>query len=329
MIPRPKATSKTTAVLKPDKPEQEPPHPQNLKENTSADETQTLLTNSSSSSSDDSTTEMPVENESPQEDPTTLKPTPETPGTPAEEPPHALKEIVSSDETQTLSTNTSSSISDDSTTDEAPQEDSWNPLNTTPDNADVGEEQVSLGLTESLVIRDGSKFTMYLQDGVSEQPLYYQAEKKSGNIVVSSYDPTTKKDKQLGILVKKNVSKLSLVYSLYNDDCVPVSSINYNIPSFKQALLDAQPRSAKVTLLDGTNSKLETKEPHEKKDGKKGLTMNGRGRQGSRKNMQLQSKNGEVVLQLAKWDKHHYHLDFQAPFEPFEAFGLALAQFDL
>jgi hypothetical protein len=45
----------------------------------------------------------------------------------------------------------------------------------------------------------------------------------------------------------------------------------------------------------------------------------------------LQSKDGErlLVLQLAKWDKRHYRLDFQAPFEAFPAFLFALAYFDL
>jgi hypothetical protein len=260
----------------------------------------------------------------------TLKP--ENAASTPEEPHHhqTLKENTSNGDAHTLFTTTSSSFSDEeSTTDEpfekeAPQEDSWNPLKETPDNG-----KVSLGLTESLVIRDGSKFTMYIQDGISKQPVYYQAEKKSGKIIVRNYDPTTQKDNQLGTLVKKNVSKFSLVYSLYNDEDVPVSSINYNIPSFKQAFLDAQPRSAKVTILDGTNSKFETKETYGNKDAKKCMTINGRGRQESRKNMRLQSKNGEVVLQLAKWDKHHYHLDFQAPFEAFQAFGFALAQFDL
>ena len=209
----------------------------------------------------------------------------------------------------------------------------------------VEEEEEEHSLTQALVIRDGTKFTMYLQDGVAQQPVYYRAEKKMGKVILYSLDAEGRRDELIiGTLVKKSVGKTSLVFSLFDADCVPAASIHYEIPSLKRVLLDAPPRKATVTLLDAQsrNIKLETKTPEkDEKTGKKHLNTNGRGRKASRKNMQLEIVEDKMAkkidqddvkplaLQLAKWDGHHYHLDFMEPVTAFQAFGFALAQFNL
>ena len=63
----------------------------------------------------------------------------------------------------------------------------------------------------------------------------------------------------------------------------------------------------------------------------------GRCQQSSQKNMQLSAdafycngnENQEVNLQIACWTTNEYSVDFTAPISPFQAFGFALAQFDL
>ena len=56
------------------------------------------------------------------------------------------------------------------------------------------------------------------------------------------------------------------------------------------------------------------------------LNMKGRGAVTSNKNMQLINGDGVVCLQVAKCDSDTYHVDFCAPFNPFQAFAFAIAQ---
>jgi len=64
--------------------------------------------------------------------------------------------------------------------------------------------------------------------------------------------------------------------------------------------------------------KVETKAPT--------LNMKGRGRVASSKNTQLVNQDGVVCLQVAKCDHTTYHVDFRAPFNPFQAFAFGIAQ---
>lgn len=56
------------------------------------------------------------------------------------------------------------------------------------------------------------------------------------------------------------------------------------------------------------------------------LNMKGRGRVTSNKNTQLVNQDGMVCIQVAKCDHDAYHLDFCAPFNPFQAFAFGMAQ---
>lgn len=56
------------------------------------------------------------------------------------------------------------------------------------------------------------------------------------------------------------------------------------------------------------------------------LNFMGRGAMTSNKNMQLINNEGIVCLQVAKYDFYTYHVDFQAPINPFQAFAFGIAQ---
>lgn len=68
-----------------------------------------------------------------------------------------------------------------------------------------------------------------------------------------------------------------------------------------------------------------------KKEGRKkyGLNLKGRGRGASNKNCQMVNEIGKVTLQMAKFEKGIYSVDFAAPLNAVQAFGFALAQLDL
>lgn len=123
---------------------------------------------------------------------------------------------------------------------------------------------------------------------------------------------------------------------------VVVGHITYEIPTVFQALTEkgGTPRRALVHILGRTY--VETKEPTTgRQEGHLSLDFQGRGREASCKNIQLVDTTnsagatgatgggGKIVLQMAKWDKDQFHLDFSYPFDAFHAFGFAMAQFDL
>eukprot|EP00804_Cyclotella_cryptica_P028994 CCRYP_012412-RA/>CCRYP_012412-RA protein AED:0.04 eAED:-0.02 QI:0/0/0/1/1/1/2/0/335 len=66
-----------------------------------------------------------------------------------------------------------------------------------------------------------------------------------------------------------------------------------------------------------------------RKPGQYRLNFSGRVLTPSVKNMQLESEQGEILLQFGKVDDQRFHLDYKAPFTAFSAFGAALCQFDL
>ncbi|KAL3909464.1 MAG: hypothetical protein SGARI_002584 [Bacillariaceae sp.] len=88
-----------------------------------------------------------------------------------------------------------------------------------------------------------------------------------------------------------------------------------------------QPRRCRAHIHGRSSS--ETKEPFSKEGGQRSLDFYGRGREASRKNMQLVDGSGKLTLQMVKWGKDEFHVDFNYPFDAFHAFGFCLAQFDM
>jgi hypothetical protein len=167
------------------------------------------------------------------------------------------------------------------------------------------------GLIQTLVTRNGPSYTMSLQ-----------GEHHNYSILVASKHPRAGKfdirndeDQRqiIGSLVKAAPpSRSAVCYSLTvgSQESV-VGSIRYEVPSVMEAL-SAPPRRAQVQI--GTNNKnilVETKEPYSKGGGQFGLNFHCRGREPSRKNMQLQDSDGNVILQMVKWDKDRFHVDFK------------------
>jgi hypothetical protein len=131
-----------------------------------------------------------------------------------------------------------------------------------------------------------------------------------------------------------------------------IAKVVYTVPSIVSGLLQSSSRQVELVLYETSKSPsqdgdkhhceecppsvttLRSLEPHKMSNGKLGLDFCGRGRCSSRKNMQLTCVDGcdsskVVVLQMAKWDDHVFHVDFQAPVTPLQAFGWALAQLDV
>ena len=118
-------------------------------------------------------------------------------------------------------------------------------------------------------------------------------------------------DSILGSLTKSGTARdATITYSLTHrtsQDC-PIAYIRYEVPSMIQVLTESPPRRAFIEV-PGRGS-VETKQPGSKYGGSKSLDFHGRGREASRKNMQLHNRDGRVVLQFVKWDNHLFHLDF-------------------
>ena len=98
-----------------------------------------------------------------------------------------------------------------------------------------------------------------------------------------------------------------------------------------------RPRYAQIKIMGRDDEDVESKEPNRDATGQRSLDFNGRGGTNamvSTKNMQLVNNNnttngnGQVVLQIIKWNENEFHLDFSYPFDAFHAFAFALAQFD-
>jgi len=118
-------------------------------------------------------------------------------------------------------------------------------------------------------------------------------------------------DSVLGLLTKTSSPRdAAVTYTLTHrriKSC-PVAYIRYEVPSVLQVLTEGPARRAFVEVPGrGT---AETKEPCTKDGGRKSLNFRGRGREASRKNMQLQNRNGRVVLQFVKWEQDVFNLDF-------------------
>jgi hypothetical protein len=88
-----------------------------------------------------------------------------------------------------------------------------------------------------------------------------------------------------------------------------VAYFRYEVPSVMKVLKECPPR--RVFLEVTGRGTAVSKEPTvHGTSHQKSLDFRGRGKHASRKNMQLQNKAGQVILQFVKWDKDHFNLDF-------------------
>lgn len=163
------------------------------------------------------------------------------------------------------------------------------------------------GWTESVIHRDSkSSFRMSLQRNGVEKETFIAEKQPCGKYVVKQ----VMTNQELGALCKLSPSPSNLIqYSLILGNGDPVLLIDYEVPTLKEKLMDAPPRRARIEV----NGKMtvESKAPIEKPSGKRGLDFFGRGRLSSRKNMQMTDPTSDkVVLQMVKWEKHQFHLDF-------------------
>lgn len=168
------------------------------------------------------------------------------------------------------------------------------------------------GLIQGKIHRDGNQYIMYLQSfNDTNNPIYVGSKNKPR----SKYVIQNLAGDSIGNLSKTSSKGSSIEYSLryYHDPKLlssteNVATIQYQVPSAIQVLTDGPPRRANVVLLG--RDALETKEPYCKEGGRCGLDFRGRGSEPSRKNVQLQDRNGKVVLQMVKWGKDEFNLDF-------------------
>jgi Tub family len=189
---------------------------------------------------------------------------------------------------------------------------------------------------ETVVRRTGQIYTMDLQLPNKKIPLFI-AELHGQTYVFKSAPQDGTEETIMGSLCKKpssqSTSKTKLTYAMthHENSKKPkkVAYVEYDHPSLFQVLKDskARPRRCQVKVV-GRNT-VQTKEPYGKDGGHRSLDFKGRGREASIKNMQLEDENGNVVLQMVKWDRDVFHVDFSLPFDAFHAFGFALAQFDM
>jgi hypothetical protein len=205
-----------------------------------------------------------------------------------------------------------------------------------------------------------NRITFALQKRDGTEIVLLVATKQAAVYTISDF--SSKHGKQLGVLSLAGKSVKLLVYSLYQEH-EQVATILYQVPSIINVVLDGPPRRAQIAIsasqahvqlksgileqkskisihktrsLQGIDNDahpflhvFENKDPYSKGGGRWGLDFHGRGRLASSKNMQMENKEGVIVFQIAKWDKHAYSVDFRAPFNMFQAFGFALAQIDL
>lgn len=165
------------------------------------------------------------------------------------------------------------------------------------------------GLIQTLVTRNGPSYTMSLQGDSHNYSILVAWKHRTGKFDIRNDEDQSQ---IIGSLAKAPPSRSAVRYSLtVGSQEAAVGSIRYEVPSVMEAL-SGPPRRAQVQV--GTNNKnilVETKEPYSKGGGQFGLNFHGRGREPSRKNMQLQDSDGNIILQMVKWDKNRFHVDFK------------------
>lgn len=201
---------------------------------------------------------------------------------------------------------------------------------------------------------------------IGRQPVSMVAEKQPGSRYSNYYMFDTSRGGATGKLTKKAghyIGKLRRegssrgTYVLYDAKEVrdQVAAYVYHVPSLVAQWKDGQPpRKLEVAvpilpqatepaaqqgqcmaerLKDSADDRnglvvLDTREPSYE-GGQYRLNFGGRVTVPSVKNMQIQDENGEIIAQFGKIAENRFHLDFKAPMTAFQAFGMALTQFDL
>jgi hypothetical protein len=106
-------------------------------------------------------------------------------------------------------------------------------------------------------------------------------------------------------------------------------TIQYEEKSLYAALKQTRKQQPQYIVYDCLEKgAFESKDAHQTESGGYALDFRGRGRESSRKNVQLQKEDGTVILQMVRWGKDEFHVDYQDPIDGFHAFAFALAQFE-
>jgi hypothetical protein len=166
-------------------------------------------------------------------------------------------------------------------------------------------------------------------------------------VATSSLNLNKKSGNYLGKLRATNMNRTEYVLMTKNAVKEQVCEIQYERAGIMNHLKEgSQPRKMTVILpkldtdstpiprLQGDDQSLSytfmSKEPVYEK-GNYRLNFKGRVSVPSVKNFQLVSPDaiGDVICQFGKIGDDRFHLDFKAPFNPFQAFSLALSQFNL
>ena len=162
------------------------------------------------------------------------------------------------------------------------------------------------------------RYVMKLQSDGKEFPVLVADHQSSWRVTGGSTTSrfiirSFKDDSVLGSLTRSGtvVRDQTITYTLTHRSFrhCPIAYIRYEVPTVMQVLKECPPR--RVFLEVPGRGTAESKEPTvHGKSHQKSLDFRGRGKQASRKNMQLQNKDGRVVLQFVKWEKDVFNLDF-------------------
>jgi hypothetical protein len=168
------------------------------------------------------------------------------------------------------------------------------------------------GWVQGKIHRDRNQYIMYLQSPDDKNRPIYMGEKHQPR--GTTYVLRNLTGGIMGNLSKTSSKGSTIEYSLHYHDnsktasSTEVATIQYQVPSVIQVLTDGPSRRAHVAVPG--RASVKTKEPYCKEGGQRALDFRGRGREPSRKNMQLHDSDGTVVLQMVKWEKDQFHLDF-------------------
>jgi hypothetical protein len=199
-------------------------------------------------------------------------------------------------------------------------------------------------MKQTVVRRSGNLYTMDLQGKHSTQPMFAAEKDGQSSYIFRSIISNTVLNEHpvMGTLTvekpKRSISKThnnhrTVDFAVMHHDRsrapYRTGTIHYDEKSLYAALkqsLKQQPQHIVFDCLD--KGSFESKDAHQTESGGYALDFRGRGRESSRKNVQLQKDDGTVILQMVRWSKDEFHVDYQDPIDGFNAFAFALAQFE-
>lgn len=174
-----------------------------------------------------------------------------------------------------------------------------------------------LGLIPAIVSRTGRSnssnqtFIMSLETGpnASHPVLIATREHRSTRTIFQNrawvIQDTTGRD--LGVLSNPREGSYLLKQTRSDSEPTEVVTIHYHQYAFHRALMEGPPRQARVSVLGVAD--VASREA-QRIGNRFSLNPHGRGRVTSIKNMQLEHKNGKLVLQFLKWGDNQFHLDY-------------------